>query len=47
MNTILIFRSFCTMYKLAKDEKIIQISTFRTFLTSSFQLRSTSEFEDW
>ena len=45
------FLLFYTTYKLANDEKTIQIlreiSTFRPFLIFSFQLPSLPEFEDW
>ena len=45
------FSLFYTTYKLANDEKTIQIlreiSTFRPFVTFSFQLPSLPEFEDW
>ena len=45
------FLPFYTMYKLTNDKKIIQIlkeiSTFRPFLTFSFQLPSLPKFEDW
>ena len=45
------FLLFYTTYKLTNDKKIIQIlkeiSTFRPFLTFSFQLPSLPKFEDW
>ena len=45
------FLLFHTMYKLTNDKKTIQIlkeiSTFRPFLTFSFQLPSLPKFEDW